>query len=796
MRERRYSRCRNLRPLKRRLWLHYGKHRKACTLLLLLLIQVLGFLAYELSAKNVRYTRTGPAMDSNGAQIIFFGETQPRDAAALGGLTTAVRKYTPAELEAEYGDMDFIYTFVNGTERDHAFRRLLYHRCLNEIMHAEEVFYTRRKVLVLPCTKRGFFPRAETVRGLLKKMGGAAARAPSARDRERDELRYSIRSVEQHIRWHRGRLIIVSPGHYPSWVDQAKNFMWSALTSNLGPHMRGRHARITTVHQDALMPYGMRLTVDSHTIEMQLFRVRNITPIHLFLNDDYFINGEVEVNHLLNENGGTYVRTEHGMLQKAVNGANGTSWSDGVRHTNLFNTMELDIHKEDHLPHNILERWQAAGYDPAYNIPVASGDQLIHTARDHPPNTLPKKATPQRPRFYATHAPFVYCTRMFEFLNTRYELEIAHNTLQHRGRMARDLFTPFVYNAFIMARPWQSSPRFLPYLTALQLNRMKNLGVPKPPPLHILLDNKDACAPATLLRQPASEAMYAKFVDNLEKNKRVIHSLEMNKPLFFNINDEFREVNSSLQLQVFLASVFQKPALLERTAAETNDSAPYFTAFQELMKLPLVIFASYREALCPLIRSLKLAMPQFTGQVILVLEEGTAEENKDNLETMRQRLNHRVISAMPVVLCTFSGNVKEVTVSPKLQISEAVQQALGTVPNSTKTPVLLPEDYIGGSQVKVAALAIDARTRHLLDSVAALTRAIEVPAQSLALEDFELAAPTDSNGSVLVLSREDAKRKAIHWVNGASETDLLITFPLPYARYEDLDAPITWSFRK
>ncbi|ESL05253.1 hypothetical protein TRSC58_07111 [Trypanosoma rangeli SC58] len=692
--------------------------------------------------------------------------------------------------------MDFIYTFVNGTERDHAFRRLLYRRCMNGIMRAEEAFYTRHEALAPPCTGQGILPRAETVRGLLNEMNSAAARAPSARDRERDELRYSIRSVEQHIRWHRGRLIIVSPGHYPNWVDQAKNFMWSALTSNLGPHIRGRHARITTVHQDALMPYGMRLTVDSHTIEMQLFRVRNITPIHLFLNDDYFIKGDVEVSHLLNENGGTYVRTEQGMLQKAVNGVNGTSWSDGVRHTNLFNTVELDIHKEDHLPRNLLERWQAAGYDPAHSIPVASDDQLIHTARGHPPNTLPKKATPQRPRFYATHAPFVYCTRMFEFLNTRYELEIAHNTLEHRGRVSRDLFTPFVYNAFIMARPWQSSPRFLPYLTALQLARMKKSGVAKPPPLHILLDNKDACSPATLLRQPASESMYAKFVDNLEENKRVIHSLKRNNPLFFNINDGFCEVNSSLQLQEFLSDLFQKPVLLERTAAESNDNTPYFTAFKGLMKLPLVIFASYREALCPLTRSLRLAMSQFTGQVILVLEAGTMKENKDDLETVRQRLKHRVISAMPVVLCTFGGNVKEVTVSPELGISEAVQEALGTVPNSAKPPVLLPEDYIGGSQVKVAALAIDARTQHVLDSVAALTRAIEVPGQSLALEDFELAAPTNSNGSVLVLSREDAKRKAIHWVHGASETDLLVTFPLPYARYEELDAPTKWSFRK
>ncbi|RNF18815.1 putative ATP-dependent chaperone [Trypanosoma conorhini] len=777
------------------MWLYFTKNRKACILFLLLLMQLLGFLAYSGYVRRVGQGRPGRAAHSQGDQTIFIGEAKPRDAAALGGLTTAVQKYTPAELLAAYDDMDFIYTFVNGTERDHAFRRLLCYECIGDIMRAEEAFYSQGKVVRPECVKHGALPRAKTVRALLEEVSGGPAKEASVRDRERDELRYSIRSVEQHIRWHRGRLLIVSPGHHPYWVDQAKNFMLSALAANRGPHMRGRHPRLTTVHQDVLMPYGMRLTLDSHTIEMQLFRVRNTTPIHVFFNDDYFVNRDVEVTHLLNENGGTYVRTENGMLQRAVRASGGGSWGAGVDHTNLFNTMELDIHKEDRLPLNLFERWQAAGEDPTQSVPVASGDRLIHTAHSHRPYSLPPKATPQRPRFYATHAPFVYCTRMFEFINTRYELEVATNTMSHRGRSARDLFTPFVYNAFIMARPWQSSPRFLPYLTKLRLSRMSDRGDPAPPPLHVRLDNKDACAPATLLRGRVSEAMYGKFVDEAGGNERFMRSVKERNPLFFNINDGFRELNSTLQLQAFLSRLFPQPVFVERTAAEKDNHAPYITAFQGLMKLPLLIFASYREALCPLVRSLKLAMPQFDGQVILVRETGAAAEDKEGLEGVRQRLKHRVRSAMPVVLCTFGGKVKEVNVSTGQDISAAVKEALSAVPNSAKPPVLLPEDYIGGSQVKVAALAIDARTSHPLDSVAALTRAIEVPGQSLALEDFELAGPIGSQGSVLVLSRADAARKAVHWVNGASETDLLITFPLPYALYEVLDAPVKWSFR-
>ncbi|EKF26058.1 ATP-dependent chaperone, putative [Trypanosoma cruzi marinkellei] len=799
MRELRHTNRRNWRLLKHRLRMRCGGYQKAITVFVLLLIELLGFFTYYGYVQNLRYGRTGPLVDGDGEQIVFLGETEPRDAAALGGLTTTVQKYTVDELMAKYDNMDFIYTFVNGSEINHAFRRLMCTRCRDEIKEAEAAFYDRGEISKRPCVGVDIMSGAKTVREFLLAFGSDAPKKLSARDRERDELHYSIRSVEQHMRWHRGRLLIVSPGHNPYWVDEAKNFMASALTSNRGENMRGLHARITTVHQDVLMPYGLRLTVDSHTIEMQLFRVLNITPIHLFLNDDYFVNRDVDISDLLNENGGTYVRTERGLLQKGVRAEGGGAWTAGVRHTNLFNTMELDIHKESYLPENLIKHWENAGYDIQHKIPVASGDNFIYTAHNSQPEKLPPKATPRRPRFFATHAPFVYCTRMFEFFNTRYELELAANTLNNRGRSATDLFTPFVYNAFIMARPWQSSPRFLPYLAALRLSRKGKHGAeptPPPSPLNVILDNNDACAPATLLRRPASETVYGKFVDNFEDNKRLIQRLKESNPLFFNINDGFGGENSSMQLKEFLSGLFPKPVCVERSATKSGSRESYHNAFEGLMKLPLVIFASYKEAFCPLIRSLRVAMPKFTGPVLLVQDAKKAEGKENDLEKVRKQLNHRVINAMPVVMCSFGKDVKEITVLSGSEIAEEVEEALEAALISSISPVRLPEDYIGGRDAKVTALVIDARTRHPLDSILALIHALEVPGQSLALEDFVLKSFMESKNSFLLLSREDAKRKAVHWVHGASEKDLLLTFPLPYALYEDLDAPVKWSFEE
>jgi hypothetical protein len=46
---------------------------------------------------------------------------------------------------------------------------------------------------------------------------------------------------------------------------------------------------------------------------------------------------------------------------------------------------------------------------------------------------------------------------------------------------------------------------------------------------------------------------------------------------------------------------------------------------------------------------------------------------------------------------------------------------------------------------------------------------------------------------VLVLAREDAAAKAVHWITGASESDLLVTYPVPVEAYENMSAVLEWS---
>ena len=324
------------------------------------------------------------------------GEYAIEEPERLPGLQLRRQVFSPAQLLDRFQNTTYIYTFVNGSELNHEYRKEVRNGCIQSILTAETESYNRvypiflrpttpaptnatalnwkvngtspgiavfstaapqvNPFKVLQCAPnrlRNAFEPGCTLGDLLMAVRNVVHKAVDNRDRETDELRHSIRSLEQHVRWHRGRVVIVSPGHHPTWVDGAKNFLAGACgdASVQALRLRGTHLRLTTVHQDALMPYGIRLTVNSHSIEQHIWRVRNITPVHVYMNDDYFVNRDVAITDLFNEYGGTIVRTEGGVVGDGVEGPiNASRQDDDVRHTQWFATFELDIKREDDLP--------------------------------------------------------------------------------------------------------------------------------------------------------------------------------------------------------------------------------------------------------------------------------------------------------------------------------------------------------------------------------------------------------------------------------------------------------------
>ncbi|MEU8814734.1 stealth conserved region 3 domain-containing protein [Actinoplanes sp. NPDC048796] len=106
----------------------------------------------------------------------------------------------------------------------------------------------------------------------------------TARFRDRDELRYSLRSIDLFAPWVR-RIFIVTDRQVPDWLDLD-------------------HPRIRIVdHRDIFTEPGDLPTFNSHAIETQLHHIDDLSEQFLYLNDDVFFGRLVGPQMFFNPGG-------------------------------------------------------------------------------------------------------------------------------------------------------------------------------------------------------------------------------------------------------------------------------------------------------------------------------------------------------------------------------------------------------------------------------------------------------------------------------------------------------------
>ncbi|OSC63151.1 transferase [Streptomyces sp. BF-3] len=100
------------------------------------------------------------------------------------------------------------------------------------------------------------------------------AAASAARFRSRDELRYSLRSIDMYAPWIRN-IYIVTDRQVPSWLDRT-------------------HHRVRVVdHTEIFGDRGALPTYNSHAIESRLHHIEGLSEHFLYFNDDFFIGRTV-----------------------------------------------------------------------------------------------------------------------------------------------------------------------------------------------------------------------------------------------------------------------------------------------------------------------------------------------------------------------------------------------------------------------------------------------------------------------------------------------------------------------
>ncbi|KAJ7897722.1 hypothetical protein B0H14DRAFT_3425084 [Mycena olivaceomarginata] len=104
----------------------------------------------------------------------------------------------------------------------------------------------------------------------------------TANDRSNDELKYSLRSIAQYVPWHKGRVILVTPGHVPAWLNPA-------------------HPRVQMVNQNVLVPPEVGFTANTFVILWYLDRIPGLSEHFVYIEDDNFADSHVHPSTFFTE---------------------------------------------------------------------------------------------------------------------------------------------------------------------------------------------------------------------------------------------------------------------------------------------------------------------------------------------------------------------------------------------------------------------------------------------------------------------------------------------------------------
>ncbi|CAN5748555.1 stealth family protein [soil metagenome] len=171
-----------------------------------------------------------------------YATTLPREA-----FTSATRPALPAFTDAVEFPIDLVYTWVDGTD------------------------------------PRWLQRRAETL-GLVNLATRHGEAASDARYLSRDELLYSLRSVERYADFV-NHVYVVTDQQHPEWL-------------------RDDHPRLTVVdHREIFSDRRCLPTFNSHAIESRLHHIPGLSEHYVYFNDDFFLGRRVEPKTFFHGNG-------------------------------------------------------------------------------------------------------------------------------------------------------------------------------------------------------------------------------------------------------------------------------------------------------------------------------------------------------------------------------------------------------------------------------------------------------------------------------------------------------------
>lgn len=275
-------------------------------------------------------------------------------------------------------------------------------------------------------------------RRLREQYGGVFA-VGGDRDRDNDDLKFSLRTLARHMPWHTGRVVVVSPSP-PSFVRLAhppidasgKPYAHASPAAQTG--QSDPLGRIEWVDQNALIPKEAQPTFSSNVVEAFLHRLPPPPPgSHLpdsewiiHCNDDYTFPSPLHPSDFFTLGGG---RSALPGVLWTKNGYSGRGSGPGVLQFLENNQIRKPADYADLVPSQNI--WRFSTYNSLDAVERAYGPAAGLT---FPPR-------------YVKHAPFVYSRTALEGTAFKFAAEV-NKMLTHRFRQYDDVITPLLVHAY------------------------------------------------------------------------------------------------------------------------------------------------------------------------------------------------------------------------------------------------------------------------------------------------------------------------------------------------------------
>jgi hypothetical protein len=105
-----------------------------------------------------------------------------------------------------------------------------------------------------------------------------------SRYEQSDELKYSIRSIDENCPWYRKIYIVVKDGQKPNFIDFEKS------------------DRIILVKHSEIMPKSSLPTFSSLAIEACIHKIKGLSDFYIYMNDDLFITKPLNIEDFIYKN--------------------------------------------------------------------------------------------------------------------------------------------------------------------------------------------------------------------------------------------------------------------------------------------------------------------------------------------------------------------------------------------------------------------------------------------------------------------------------------------------------------